>query len=78
MLNEYMYFNFYLSNINQIQFWLTFDKKYFFIQAKMTKCSQKGSKLYTFLETTFPEMLRKLIPRLYEYQSSTSSHLVDV
>ena len=76
------------SNINQIEFWLTFDIKhqtdtvwfrfdknvFFFIQAKF---QSKSVKLYTFLESTYPEMQRKLIPRVYEYQSSTSSHLVD-
>ena len=36
----------------------------------MTKSSQKKvSKLYTFLESTYPEMQRKHIPRVYEYQS---------
>ena len=30
-----------------------------------------------FLESTYPEMQRKHISRVYEYQSSTSSHLVD-
>ena len=40
----------------------------------MTKSSQKVSKLYTFLESTNPEMQRKHIPRVYEYQSSTIGH----
>ena len=43
----------------------------------MTNCSQKVSKLYTFLESTYPEIQRKHIPRVYEYQSLTSSHTVD-
>ena len=35
----------------------------------MMKSSQKVSKLYTFFEYTYPEMQRKRIPRLNEYQS---------
>ena len=64
-----------------------FDEKCFFIQAKSSQKSVKivyffgiyiqVSKLYTFLESTYPEMQRKLIPRVNEYQLSTSSHLVD-
>ena len=34
----------------------------------MTKCSQKGSKLDAFLGPTYPEMQRKDIRILYEYQ----------
>ena len=53
-----------------------FNKKCFSMQAKMTKCSQKGVKIvYLFSETTYPEMQRK--HRLYEYQSSTSKDPVD-
>ena len=37
-----------------------FDKKYFFIQAKMTKSSQKkGQNYIPFLQSTYPEMQRK-------------------
>ena len=64
-----------------------FDEKCFFIQAKSSQKSVKivyffgiyiqVSKLYTFLESTYPEMQRKLIPRVNEYQLSTSSHPVD-
>ena len=44
----------------------------------MTKSSQKKCQNYIpFLESTYPEMHRKHIPREYEYQSSTSSHPVD-
>ena len=34
----------------------------------MTKSSQKVSKLYAFLEPTYPEIQRKHISTLYEYQ----------
>ena len=30
-----------IFDINQVEFWLMFDEKYFFIKAKMTKSSQK-------------------------------------
>ena len=36
----------------------------------MTKPSQKSVKIvYFVLESTYPEMQRKHIPRVYEYQS---------
>ena len=36
----------------------------------MTKSSQKKCQnCITFLESTYPEMQRKHIPRVYEYQS---------
>ena len=36
----------------------------------MTKSSQKSVKIvYVFLESTYPEMQRKHITRVYEYQS---------
>ena len=80
-----------ISNINQIEFWLTFDIKHqpgtvlvdvwrsmIFIQAKMTKSSQKKCQnCIRFLESTCPEMQRKHIPWVYEYQSWTSSHPID-
>ena len=53
-----------------------FDEHFFFIQAKTIKCSENGVKI-PFLESTYPEMQRKHIPRVNKYQSSTSSHPVD-
>ena len=38
---------------------------------------KRVSKLYIFLESTYPEMQRKHIPRVYEYQLSTSSQHID-
>ena len=43
----------------------------------MTKSSQKVSSCIAFFESTYNEMQRKHIPRVYENQSSTSSHPVD-
>ena len=61
-----------------IQYWLMFGEKCFFIQAKMTKSSQeKCQNCIPFLESTYPEMQRKHISRVYEYQSLTSSHPID-
>ena len=45
--------------VNQIQFWLMFDKNIFSIyKQKWLGPVQKVSKLYTFLESTYPEMQR--------------------
>ena len=33
--------------------------------------------LIPFMESTYPEMQRKHVPRVLKYQSSTSIHLVD-
>ena len=42
----------------------------------MTKSSQKKCQnCIPFLESTYPEMQRKHIPRVYEYQSGASSHI---
>ena len=43
----------------------------------MPNAVKRVSKLYIFLESTYPEMQRKHIPRVYDYQSSTSSHPVN-
>ena len=56
------------------------DENYFLytVQVKMTKCSQKGGKIVYLFESTYPEIQRKHnIPKVYEYQSSYSSHMVD-
>ena len=37
----------------------------------MTKCSKKSQNYMPSLESTYPEMQRKHIPRVYEYQLST-------
>ena len=60
-----------MLNINQIQLWLGFDEKCLFIKAKMTKCSKKCQHYMHSLESTYPEMQRKHIPKVYEYQLST-------
>ena len=47
----------------------------------MTKSSQQKCQNYTsFSESTYLEMQRKHIPRVYEYQSSTSRHqlMIDI
>ena len=42
-------------------------------QQKMTKFSQKMSKLYTFFESTYPEMQRKHIPGLNELKMAIAN-----
>ena len=52
-----------------------FDEECFFIQAKNDNVqSKKCQNCITFLESTYAEIQRKHIPRVSEYQSSTSSH----
>ena len=52
-------------------------KNVFSYKRKMTNSSQKSVKIVYFFKSTDPEMQRKHITRVYEYQLTTSSHLVD-
>ena len=51
-----------------------FDENPFYEQGGSGRAPQPTD---TFFESTYPEMQRKHIPRVNEYQSSTSSHPLD-
>ena len=57
--------------VDQIQFWLMFDEKCFFFHTSENDIVQSKILLnfIFFLESTYPKMQRKHIPRVHEYQS---------
>ena len=56
----------------------TTSMKMFFHTSKNDKVqSKRCQNCIPFLESTYHEMQRKHIPRVFEYQSSTSNHPVD-
>ena len=81
-----------MFDINQIQFWLMFDENCFFSRGAPA-VQQSGPRdpsprwaggfglctptPDTFFKSTYPEMQRKHIPRVNEYQSWTRSHLLN-